>query len=133
MQNKEEEKRIREDFKNQFKNKILRISNHTPEAFDLIDDLQSFISQEIEKAYQRGKEEGLGEQLSQTKSITTKYEIPSIILEEFKNKTRLQTLEKMEREINLIPSTPFEFDPSVASEINQFKEEFLQTINKMKE
>lgn len=51
MQNKEEEeKRIREDFKNQFKNKILRISNHTPEAFDLIDDLKDFISQEIEKA-----------------------------------------------------------------------------------
>jgi hypothetical protein len=97
MQNKEEEKRIREDFKNQFKNKILRISNHTPEAFDLIDDLQSFISQEIEKAYQKGKEETLEEverMIKEKASLKTEDKVVDIAILLF-SEDILQTLNKM--------------------------------------
>lgn len=95
---------------------------------EVIKSASNLIFYKLKEVYQKGKEEGLGEQLSQTKSITTKYEIPSIILEEFKNKTRLQTLEKMERVIKKLIENErdngFEY-------ING--EVLLQTLNKMKE
>lgn len=93
------------------------------------DEVKDFISQEIEKAYQEGREEGRGENLSTTESITETLEIPKTII----HTLRLQTLEEVEKVINIIPNTNLEFDPYASGGIQQFKDFLLQQLNKLKE
>lgn len=93
-----------------------------------IKEIKSFISQEIEKSYQRGREEGRGENLSTTESITETLEIPKTII----NTLRLQTLEEVERVIKEKASLKTD-DKVVDIAILLFSEDILQQLNKMKE
>jgi hypothetical protein len=83
--------------------------------------LKNFLHSKLNEAYEKGKEEGLGEQISKTKSITDTYEIPVSIIESLKDRTRLQTLEEVEKKINEMPV-------DIEMPINYI----LQTIKEMK-
>lgn len=91
-----------------------------------------FINKMREKAYQKGKEEGLGKNLSTTKSITETIQIPTHIIYEIEKRTRLQTLEEVERVIKEKASLKTE-DKVVDIAILLFSEDILQQLNKMKD
>lgn len=89
------------------------------------DEYKSFISQEIEKSYQKGRNE-----MSEIGLETTLLGLR--LTKKVEKRTRLQTLEEVEKVIKEKASLKTE-DKVVDIAILLFSEDILQQLNKMKE